>query len=157
MCSLLQKHSPLCWGQIISSFWCTHITASFIESSEYPGTQPPWRQTPVKWIEISGPSESLDVNINFVDRALLTLIPWSISITDAEQWGGEVPACFTLSIPLHEDVGDVVAGALQVIGVNNLGQNDKLKFWNILQYLTVKVLYVSLDNVCGATGQCYWH
>ena len=60
------------------------------------------------------------VIINFEDRYLLmlTLIPWSI--TAAEQGGGEVPACFTLSIPLHEDVGDVVAGALQDIGVNNL-------------------------------------
>ena len=59
------------------------------------------------------------VIINFEDRYMLTLIPWSIAA--AEQGGGEVPACFTLSIPLHEDVGDVVAGALQVIGVNNLG------------------------------------
>ena len=58
------------------------------------------------------------VNINFEDRYMLTLIPWSIAA--AEQGGGEVPACFTLSIPLHEDVGDVVAGALQDCRVNNL-------------------------------------
>ena len=59
------------------------------------------------------------VNINFENRyMLLTLVPWSIAA--AEQGGGKVPACFTLSIPLHEDVGNVVAGALQVIGVNNL-------------------------------------
>ena len=55
-----------------------------------------------------------------MDRYTLTLIPRSIS--DAEQGGGEVPACFTLSVPLHEDVGNVVAGALQDIGVNYLGK-----------------------------------
>ena len=61
------------------------------------------------------------VNINFEDRYMLTLIPWSIAA--AEQGRGEVPACFTLSIPLHEDVGDVVAGALQDIGLNYLREN----------------------------------
>ena len=60
------------------------------------------------------------VIINFEDRYMLTLIPWSIAA--AEQGGGEVPACFTLSVPLHEDVGDVVVGALQVSGVNYLGK-----------------------------------
>ena len=70
-----------------------------------------------------------------MDRYLLTLIPGSI--TDGEQGGGEVPACFTLSIPLHEDVGDVVAGALQVIGVNNLVEKIIIKnlgiFYNTSQ------------------------
>ena len=60
------------------------------------------------------------VIINFEDRYMLTLIPWSIAA--AEQGGGEVPTCFTLSVPLHEDVGDVVVGALQVSGVNYLGK-----------------------------------
>ena len=69
-------------------------------------------------METSGLSESLGNKINIVNEYLVTLIPRSVA--DAEQGGGEVPACFTLSIPLHEDVGDVVAGALQVIGLNNL-------------------------------------
>ena len=69
-------------------------------------------------MDTSGLSDSLDNKINIVDGYLLTLIPRSVA--EAEQGGGEVPACFTLSIPLHEDVGDVVAGALQDTGLNNL-------------------------------------
>ena len=88
-----------------------------------------------------------------MDGYLLTLIPRSI--TDAEQGGGEVPACFTLSIPLHEDVGDVVAGALQVIGLNNLGQKRINKhlgiFYNTSQSkssMSVLIMYVELwDSV----------
>ena len=53
-----------------------------------------------------------------MDGYTLTIIPRSVS--DAQQGGGEVPTCFTFSIPLHEDVGDVVAGALQDCRVNNL-------------------------------------
>ena len=72
-------------------------------------------------METSGLSESLGNKINIVNEYLVTLIPRSVA--DAEQGGGEVPACFTLSIPLHEDVGDVVAGALQDIGLNYLREN----------------------------------
>ena len=53
-----------------------------------------------------------------MDGYTLTIIPRSVAA--AEQGGGEVPTCFTLSVPLHEDVGDVVAGALQDCRVNNL-------------------------------------
>ena len=86
-----------------------------------------------------------------MDGYLSTLIPRSI--TDGEQGGGEVPACFTLSIPLHEDVGDVVAGALQVIGVNNLGEKIIIKnlgiFYNTSQSkssMSVLIMYVELGD-----------
>ena len=74
------------------------------------------------------------------------------SVADGEQRGGEVPACFTLSIPLHEDVGDVVAGALQDTGLNNLRGNKMLsnvnyyhfRDWQQLYFFSSKVFFKKL-------------